>query len=91
MGVTGIPVVAERTAASSAVPVVTRASAANESSDQIGDAVRYRRVAPGPGYQQTPKPSTFTVPPPRMSAGAWCSNECGTSSTGDASVTGGPT
>jgi hypothetical protein len=40
LGVTGIPTVAERTAASSAVDRVAAARSANEVSDQIGDALR---------------------------------------------------
>ena len=56
-------------------------------------ALTVAAVGTAGGYQPAPKPSAFTVPPPRMSAGAydWCSRPCGGSSSSVASVVGGPT
>ncbi len=90
---TGMPIVPERTAASTAPEEITRASRGRSASAQIGTVRRYRAGSGWPGaYQPTPKPSALMVPPPRMSAGAqdWRSSECGWFSSRSARGTGGP-
>ncbi|GLC62523.1 hypothetical protein PLESTB_001908900 [Pleodorina starrii] len=58
-----VPGVAERTAASTAVLVVTRATSVKEASAHIGTALRYRAGTGSPGaYHPAPKPSAFMVP-----------------------------
>jgi hypothetical protein len=71
ISVTGMPTVAERTAASTAPLCTAPASAANEVSAQIGIARRYRIgvVAPS-GYQPAPNPSALTTASQRISPGA---------------------
>jgi hypothetical protein len=83
VSITGIPGVAARTAASTALLRTSRATAANDGSFHIGIARRYRLGVVVPSaYQPAPNPSAFAVPLPRMSAGAkLCrSSECGGSS-----------
>ena len=90
---TGMPTVAERTAASTAPEVISAASRGSAVSVHIGTA---RRSSAGSGedpvYQPMPKPSAFTVPPPRMSRGAhdWRSSECAGVSSRSASRIGSP-
>jgi hypothetical protein len=61
---TGIPTVAERTAASTVPLVTTPAKDANDVSFQIGTHRRYRAGSARMvgAYQPTPNPSALTVP-----------------------------
>ena len=87
-----VPGVAERTAASTAVEVVTRATSGSDGSPQIGTPRRYRAgTGSPPAYQPMPNPSAFTVPY-RCRRGAHdCRySECGGSISSDRSDAGGP-
>jgi hypothetical protein len=87
-----MPEVAERTAASTAVALVTRAMSGSDSSPQIGVPRRYLAGTGSPGaYQPMPKPSALTVPN-RCRRGAHdCRySEWGGSISSDRSDAGGP-
>jgi hypothetical protein len=94
VSITGMPRVAARAAASTADDRVAAARAGSDASAHIGQARRYRTAGPvGPsGYQPTPNPSAFIVPPRRMSRGAhvWWASECGGSYSSADNGTGGP-
>ncbi|GAB3855029.1 hypothetical protein GCM10027610_087530 [Dactylosporangium cerinum] len=87
--VTGMPTVAERTAARTAPEDVAAASNGSDGSLHSGRADRYTT---GTGNQPSPKPSALMVPPPRMSRGAhdWWARPCGASNSSRDSGTGGP-
>src|SRR5271165_6698731 len=87
-----VPSVAERTAASTALALVTLAMSAKDSSPQIGTERRYLAGAGSSGaYQPTPNPSAFTVPYRCLrGAQAWRYRPCGGSMSTERSVTGGP-
>src|SRR3989442_1665108 len=87
-----VPAVAQRTAASSAPALVTRATSAKDSSPQMGTERRYLAGAGSPGaYQPTPNPSAFTVPYRcRRGAQDCVYRPCGGSMSTERSVTGGP-
>src|SRR5712691_4795581 len=84
-----VPAVAQRTAASSAPAVVTRATSAKDSSPQMGTERRYLAGSGSPGaYQPTPNPSAFTVPYRcRRGAQACVYRPCGGSMSTERSVT----
>ena len=88
-----VPSVAQRTAASTAPALVTRAMSAKDSSPQIGTGRRYRAGAGSSGaYQPTPNPSAFTVPNRcRRGAQACRYKPCGGSMSNVRSVEGIPT
>jgi hypothetical protein len=90
---TGMPTVADRTAASAAPATVDAARAGSDASVQIGWPPRWRTGGPPPGgYHATPNPSALIVPPPRMSRGAqaWRARACGGSNSSRVSGTGVP-
>jgi hypothetical protein len=91
--VTGMPTVAERTAASTALECVAEANAGRSASVHSGRHRRYRSGFEAfKGNQPTPKPSALMVPPPRMSWGAHAcrESECGDVNSRSASGIGGP-
>ena len=87
-----VPVVAQRTAASTAPDDVTRATSAKDSSPQIGTPRRYLAGSGSSGaYQPTPNPSAFTVPCRcRRGAQACRYRPCGGSMSTERSEAGGP-
>ncbi len=89
---TAVPGVAERTAASTAPDLVTRAMSGSDGSAQIGPPRRYLAGTGSPSaYQPTPNPSAFTVPCRcRRGAHACRYSECGGSMSSDRSGAGGP-
>lgn len=98
---TGIPTVADRTAANTAVDRICDSTSSTAGSVQIGAALRYRlttgepaSAAPESGvcHQAAPNPSALMVPPPRISRGAHdCTrNECGPRVTNSPTGTGAP-
>ena len=62
-GPAAVPGVAERTAASTAPDLVTRAISGSDGSPQMGSPRRYRAgTGSALAYQPMPNPSAFTVP-----------------------------